>query len=351
MAKTPAKRKPPKAVAKSRQYDLFAQFFGDTDDLSNTIELWDAIPKYAVSARRQVSMRDSNKRLPVHEYSFEYRRAGQPGSVRCRIEVQPASIKVDGEFRDFYPSADEELVEEVIRKIFANQQYGLHDAPVLESWVRFSPSMIRKELDLRDKTRSYGEIRRSIDILANTIIRLYVEDDPDPIYTNPVLSDLTQVRRADYLEDPSSMWVARLPALVSKSVNELTYRQFNYGKLMSLHSQLARWLHKRLSHRYTNASVFQDYEILFSSLKRDSGFLEANRITKNRQALEAALDELKAADVILDWQAEERRGERNRIDDILYRIKAHPHFISDVKAANKRSSEAKAEVGFKPARK
>ncbi len=45
--------KSPKQLPQSRQYDLFATFFGDAAELSNTIELWDAIPKYAVSARAQ----------------------------------------------------------------------------------------------------------------------------------------------------------------------------------------------------------------------------------------------------------------------------------------------------------
>jgi hypothetical protein len=41
--------------------------------------------------------------------------------------VQPASIEVEPvRFADFYPSADEELIEEILKKIFSAQQYGLH---------------------------------------------------------------------------------------------------------------------------------------------------------------------------------------------------------------------------------
>jgi len=339
------KRSPPTSVAPSRQYDLFAEFFGDSEELSNTIELWDSIPKYAVTARRQSGMRDEKGRLQVHEYQFEYR------GKMCRLEVQPASIRTEGRYRDFYPSADEELVEEVIRKIFANQHYGLHNAPAMESWVRFSLSMIRRELKARNKTRSIDEIKRSIEILANTTIRLYVGDDDDTaVYTAPILADLTRVNRAAYLDDPSAMWVARLPALVSKSVNELTYRQFNYGTFMALPSQLARWLHKLLSHRFVNASFMQHYSVLYSTLKRDSGLLEHARINANTKALERALDELKAAGVLMDWQKEERRGGKNRIEDILYTLMADRLFVREVKAANKRQGDARELLAGRPPR-
>ena len=47
------RKSPPESVDKNKQYDLFTTFFGkEQRDLSNTIELWDAIPKYAVSPRQ-----------------------------------------------------------------------------------------------------------------------------------------------------------------------------------------------------------------------------------------------------------------------------------------------------------
>ena len=337
------KRTPPTKVPASKQYELFTEFFGDHAEHSNTIELWDSIPKYAVNRRRQNHIRDGKGRLPVHEYRFVYT---DPSKVDhdCRIEVQPASIKTEGGFRDFYPSADEELVEEVLRKIFADMNFGLHDPRDAESWVKFSLSMIRKELKTRGKTRSIDEIKRSIEILARTTIALYKEDDDTPVYTAPILADLTRVNRAAYLDDPKALWIARLPALVSKSVNELTYRQINYGTLMSFDSQLSRWLHKKLSHRYIYASWNKPYSLLLSTIKRDSGLLETNRVTKDRKKLEEALDQLKDAGVLLDWTGEERRGEKNAIVDVLYTLQAHPDFSSDMKAANARRNDAEAKL-------
>lgn len=33
--------------------------------------------------------------------------------------------------------------------------------------------------------------------------------------------------------------------MVTKSIRDLSFRQFNYATLMNLDSQLARWFHKR----------------------------------------------------------------------------------------------------------
>ena len=115
------RKSPPESVDKNKQYDLFTTFFSkDQRDLSNTIELWDAIPKYAVSPRQQNASRDDNWRLPVHVQEFEYRPSHlDTAPITCRLKVQPASIEIKpGKFMDFYPSTDEELIEEVLKNFF-----------------------------------------------------------------------------------------------------------------------------------------------------------------------------------------------------------------------------------------
>ncbi len=69
---------------------------------------------------------------------------------------------------------------------------------------------------------------------------------------------------------------------------------------MRLSTALARWLYKRLVHRYRNASLFDAYSFLFSSVQRDSGFLNNKRMSANVSALDAALDELRAEGVLIN---------------------------------------------------
>ena len=263
--------------------------------------------------------------------------------MQCRVEVMPALIKESGGgHRDYYPSTDEELVEEVLRKFFSDEGYGAHDAFESESWVRFTLSMVRRELKERGRTRSLQEIKRSLDILSMTSVRIYAAGNPDAIYTGTILSDVTKVTRQQYLDDGTAAWVARLPVLISKSVNDHTYRQFNYGILMGLRSSFARYLHKRLSHRYTNAGGMQRYSILLSTLARDSGLLGHQKISVNARTVETALVELTEADVLLMWDKEERRGLRNRLEDVKYTMAGSPSFNVEMRKMNERHKQIDA---------
>lgn len=105
---------------------------------------------------------------------------------------------------------------------------------------------------------------------------------------------------------------------------------------MRMQSQLARWLHKFLTNRFTNAAWNTTFSILFSSIKRDSGLLPYKRTNDNISNLENALDELKHNNVLLGWKKDVRVGAKNRITDVLYTFTPHPAFSREVKAANGR---------------
>lgn len=339
---------PPQNIERTKQYDLFTSFFGDPKDLSNTIELWDAIPKYSVSARQQATIRDDRGRLPVHASEFEYNAASLDRPVRCKIKIKPALIEVEeGIFQDFYPSQSEEIIEEVLKKIFTDQQYGQHSAKDVESWVLFTLHMIRKELKARGHTRSLDEIKRSLEIMASSSIEVQMEGrGRGAVYTNPILSNMVRTTRADLAIDPNAKWTAQLPALISKSVNELSYRQFNYALHMRLSTPLARWLHKRLVHRYRNASLLDSYSFLFSSVQRDSGLLNNKRMSANVSALDAALDELRAEGVLINIQSEKRFKGR-RLADVHYSVYATSEFTSEVKAASARLNQSQRQLAGK----
>jgi len=107
---------------------------------------------------------------------------------------------------------------------------------------------------------------------------------------------------------------------------------------MSLPTPLSRWLHKRLSHQYTNASVMQPYTIRFSTIERDSGLLHHSRRSANRKAVDAALNALEKRNVFLSVAYQEERKGRE-IADVLYTLTAHPNFVSEVMAANARQRD------------
>ena len=332
----------PSEQQQSRQYDLFSSFFGDTSTLSNTMELWDAIPKYALSARQQNAKRDEQGHLKNYKQSFEYRSISVVEPIACSIAMQPARIEEpDGTFKEYFPSQSEELVEEVLKKIFTDQRYGFHDAKNTESWVHFSLHMIKKELALRGHTRSIPEIKKSLEIMSKTIIEVQMKGrGRGLVYSNPILSNMTRQTREDLAEDPTGKWAVQLPALISKSVNDLSYRQYNYLRHMNLSKPFTRWMHKRLVHRYRNASLISEYHFLLSSVRRDSGFLTYERNSANIKLVNEALDELQETGVLHRWEkVEVRKG--NAILDVKYSVWATFDFKDEVKAAHARLNDAR----------
>ncbi|MGI8545365.1 MAG: hypothetical protein ACR2MD_18060 [Aridibacter sp.] len=105
-------------------------------DYSNTIELYDFIPKYVWGKAERIQ----GKFLEPIEREFNCR--GQSYQVR----IAPARIKdADGISRDYFPGKREELVEDALRKIAtAGQGIFLDD----EAGVTFTLYQLQQELKL-----------------------------------------------------------------------------------------------------------------------------------------------------------------------------------------------------------
>src|SRR5690606_38205217 len=167
------------------------------------------------------------------------------------VVIQPALMKENGEWRAHFPGASEELIEEVLKKVFTIDGQGYHDPKKAESWVTFSIRQLWRELKSRGRERNLTQIKTSLDIMNRCHIS--VRKDKKEIYSGPVLGELVKVDRNQYVHNSEERWAARLPAMMSMAINRGDYRQFNYARLMDFNDQLARWIYKRIVNRYTYA--------------------------------------------------------------------------------------------------
>ncbi|SMF97519.1 hypothetical protein SAMN02949497_0314 [Methylomagnum ishizawai] len=330
---------PPVSAFNSPQLSLFQTFLCNSDDerdrLSNTIELWDSIPKYATTQQAMNQARTKEGLLPRLEKTFIYKKR------EYKVRISPAIIDVEGGGdKAFYPSGNEEIVEDALRKIAAEQQKGFFDKPEFKSGVVFSLSLLRRELKKRGHARSYQEIIRSLNILVGSHIEISLPDGKGFAKTS-YLPSLATVSRSDWMKDPDARWVAHFHPLVTQSIDALSYRQYNYHLVMSYTNQLARWLHKILAHNYVNASILVSYTLSLASVRRDSGLLGSKRNNDDLRKLEAALNELKEHRVLLDHVRRDEREARNKIVDIHFDLTPHPDFVREIKAANKRQQSVK----------
>lgn len=335
--KTAVATLPTPAALRNPQLDLFQNFLCNTDferdQLSNTIDLWDSIPRYSVSRQAMSKARTEQGFLDLLELKFNYRGAS------FKAVIQPARIRdEEGTAQDYYPSANEELIEDALRKIAADQNHGYFDKPNCHSGVVFSLYMLRHELKKRGHARSYQEIIKSLRILSGSLIEIHSDDgqNMEAFTRTNYLPALAAVSRRKLKDDPKAQWIAQFHPLVTQSIDALTYRQFNYHWMMAHSTQLARWLHKQLCLKFTFASMTSTFEIRYSTIKRDSALINYTRERDGIDALDKAMTELRDQNVLLTVGKQEITGSRGKIEDVTYILTPAMGFVREIKAANKR---------------
>ncbi|SFL25758.1 hypothetical protein SAMN05216302_10492 [Nitrosomonas aestuarii] len=330
-------KEPPEKYIKSLQLDLFSQFVtNNKKGVSNTVEIWESIPKYFLTPAQVTKLR--TKAGHADPYKFEYMYEG----VSCLVKIQPALIEQPNEtYKAFFPGVTEELVEEALKKFLTIQNHGIHDPDKAETWVRFSLSMLHRELKSIGRTRSRDEIKHAIQVMNKCHISLFRNNKE--IWSGSLLQDLVTVGREEYIENTDSLHVCRLPLFISHAINQLGYRQFNYNRLMSCNEQLTRWIYKKLINRYRQANILNNYHFLYTDLK-SSGLLQRETERKNRQKVLSALNELVEKNIVAKYETDQRKTGRT-ITNVKYTIYPSQEFISEQKAANKRSYQSEKISG------
>lgn len=288
---------------------------------SNTIELYDAIPKYFWGGvtRNQGQYIDPIERKFVHKNN-EY-----------TVYVQPAKLKNDdGKYIDYLPGQREELVEDVLRKI-ASAGHGvfLDD----QAGVMFTLYEVKKELERMGHGYNLSEIKDAILICGLAVMHVQSKDGKT-LVTMPFFETVGLQTQEDWKgHGQKTKAFVRFNPLVTKSIKEGTFRLLDYEKSMSYNRVLARWLHKRMSHNFIQASHTEHYTITLATIIRDSGIKEYPKISDNIIQIKEALDDMVEKETIMSYTIEKERDGR-KIIGAKFILKPHYSFIKDIKYGN-----------------
>jgi len=320
------KKTPPSKAIKSLQIDLFSSFVtNNPQNVSNTVELWESIPKYFFTPNLVGKLRTPTGHADPYEQPYQY--MGRD----CTVTIYPALIKHRNDYKAFFPGVTEELIEEVLKKILTDQNYAIHDPDKSETWVKFSLYSVEKELMKRGKSRNIAEIKHAIEVMS--LCMLTLSHGKKELWRGAILQDLVTVGKEEYKENSNALHMARLPLFISHAINKLEYRQYNIDRHMKLKTQLSRWLYKRFVHRYKQASMIDTYHFKYSTIKKESRYLECATKRHNHLKMMKALEELKASLVLMAYEAEEIKAGR-KIIDITYTVTAALDFRTEQKASN-----------------
>jgi hypothetical protein len=339
--------RPTQAEFDNRQLSLFQNLLFNTyeerDRLSHAIELWDSTPRYSFNRKAMNKARINGQFLEPRKITFQYK------GLTYTLTATPARLEdPDGVFRDYFPGATEEIVEEALRKLAIEKQVGYFDKPNYRSGVLFSLYELRQELKERSHERTFQDLVHALNVLAHSVLTIKPHMEGEAKITAACLPSLVAVSRAKLNTDPKAKWQVQFHPLVTASIDRLDYRQHNYHLSMSLTTQLARWLNKQLVLKYTAASVMNPFEMRYSTIRRDSHLLERyGRARDAIAALEEAFKELQDRNVIMEVARSDISGQRGKLLDVTFRLIPTPRFVAEVKAANRRLLNARNGSGAK----
>ena len=317
---------------KPLQMTLFEMVLPTEGEFSNTVELYDFIPKYHWGKVQRIN----DKFLDSLEREFECR------GVHYKVKIRPASVEdSDGEERYYYPSKREELVEDALRKFVAEGQGVFLDE---QAGVTFSLYQLQEELKRNGHSYSKDQIKDALLICARTNITVTTENGTS-VFVSNLFETLGLQTRDDWKEkEQKSRAFVRFNSLVTKSITSRTFRQLNYEKVMSYKNVVARQLHKRMSHHYVQASVANPYHVLLSTIIRDFGLTQYTQLRDNLRDVQIAVEEMIEKKVILSYKIEKiiENSKRAKLLDVKFILTPDPTFTGEIIGANKLQSKIKS---------
>lgn len=266
---------------------------------------------------------------------FRYKGQGQGQEKQYTLTLYPARfVNKDGEEIEHFPTRREELVEAALRKLACDQNMGLYLDD--RAGVRFTLRQLQREMRQRGHAIHLNNLLEALHICSGTTLELTQMGEKKPSIRAPIFPTLMLNDRDDWRQNPDAKCYVQFNPLVTASIDALTYRQFDYETYMELNQQLARWLFKRLSHNFTQASLDMPYTISAQRIINDSHLADYDRLRDQIKAIDQAMEELQANSIISKIERDVRREQR-RVRDIVYTLTPSPLFSDEVKHANYRS--------------
>jgi hypothetical protein len=311
------------------QLQLFEMVLPSEKDYSNTIELYDFIPKYVWGRVERIQ----EKFLEPVEREFECRGA------RYRVRIAPARVQdQDGISRDYFPGKREELVEDALRKLATEGQgIFLND----EAAVTFTLYQLQQELKRTGHTYSITQLKEALMVCVSTTLHL-TDENGQAMLASSMFDMIGLQTREDWEgQGEKAKAFVRFNGLVTSSIRNNTFRQFNYEVSMGYQNIISRQLHKRMSHHFTQASIAHPYTIHLSTVIRDFGLTAYEKLSHNLRDVETALKEMVLKDVLLKYELDKipDKNRGNKIADVKLILYPHPKFSSEVVNANKKQRE------------
>jgi len=311
---------------KPSQLELFEYDYNEVkkDKYSNTIELYDQMPKYFFGGVEREEGKTVSA-LPILSRDFRHR------NKEFSLNISPAALidKKSGKTIHFYPSQREELVEDALRKLAVNKKGIFLDS---DAAVKFTLYELQQELQKSGHGYNINQIKEAIEVCNKSIIEI-IDRDGNNVSIGSTIFPFVGMENNPEARGKDKVVVMFHP-LVTRSINQRTYRLYNYNKVMAYKISLSRWLHKRISHNFSQASATNPYSIKLSTIVRDSGMKMYERNSDSLKQIIKCLEEMVSIGTLAKYNVEKNFVGR-KLEDAMLELFVSDDFVADVKKANK----------------
>lgn len=335
------KKKDENIISYSHQLNLFEIITSIKDDFSNTIEIYDTLPKYVLNKTPETT--DLSTAVITRECKIR--------NTEFILKITPAIIEKEGKTVLMYPQQREEIIEDVLRKFAASGNGIIIGGKQIG--VTFTFYELMRELKRIGHTYNLNEIKESIMICRNVEIKCITKNGEN-IVSSSIFPTIALTTKEDNRKSSGTTKnYVQFNPLVTESINNLTFRPYNYSIGMTIRSSLARFIYKRMSHYWIQANENNAYNPSLISFLKQSPRGLSSRMSENVRAMKNALEVLIKSNIILNYSEEQIKNGRKLID-IRYSIYPHPDFIQQSKMANhivretrNKAKEKKLDIKYK----
>lgn len=296
-----------------------------TDEYSNTIELYDAIPKYVWNQRKKTT--DLSNAIIIRHCNLR--------GKRFLIKIKPAIIERKFNTVLMYPGQREEILEDVLRKLAVEGKGKIIDG---KAGVVFTLYELQKELIKIGHGYNLNEIKEAIKVCQGANLECISNDKKVLISSSffPVISLTTK----NFLRKNKNKGICYIQfnPLVNNAINNLSFRQYNYTIGMQIRSPLARYMYKRMSHYWIQAHKLSPYTPSLIRFLNCSPRELSVRISENIRAMKNALDILIQKKIISSYKLNQKKYGR-KITDVKYTIIPHQNFVKQIIRSNEKKKK------------
>lgn len=289
---------------KQLKLQLWEQLDGNCHDFrsehkySNSITIIDLMPRFKRGRGARKLANDPTREL---EFKNKYSRDGE--GFLCTVSPALVDIKqADNSVKPMYcyPSDGEELIEKVIFLLASVKGIrSIHIGGNKRYAVSFSLYQIREHLISIGATKSYSQIRESLNIIRDSRTRSTKYNPNDKNHTIEVTQSIwadvaIEMKGSGRAKDKCYMIFSDY---VAEHIFNVNYRQVLFSRFTSYSSSFSRYLDLYLSNVWTQASFNKTYPLSMNTVMEMFGKSGKSIVTKRRD-MYLALDDLVKRNVI-----------------------------------------------------